>query len=69
MSLKDRIREIKRGRIKPETTQEWAIFHAYVREKNLIEIQRLHNQASINKPNALAGKIVCVPPKRGIHAN
>ena len=69
INLKDRIREIKRGRIEPATKQEWAIFHAHVREQNLIKIKRLHDQAAISKPSSMVGKIVVVPPKKGTNAN
>ena len=63
LSKKDRIHAIRRGLIKPETSVEWAIFHEHIRKVNARKIAMLHNQAAINKPHALAGMIVVVPPK------
>ena len=69
ISLKDKIRDIKRGRIEPSNAQEWAIYNEHLRMQNADRIRNLHDRAAINKPNTMAGKIVCVPPKKGTDGN
>ena len=69
MTLKDRIRDIKRGLLEPSNSKEWAIYNEHILKQNADRIRNLHERAAINKPNTMAGKIVCVPPKRGTDAN
>ena len=59
----DRLKRIKRGQEAPETEKEWAIWHKGVALRNAAKLKMLNNQAAINKPSTMSGKIVVVPPK------
>ena len=61
---RDRLKRIKRGQEKPEIEKEWAIWHKGLAVRNTAKLKMLHDQAAINKPSTMVGKIVAIPPKR-----
>lgn len=62
LTHRERLQEIKRGHIKPNTQQEWAILYESERKRNEERLRILHKNAAINKPSFMAGKVVVVKP-------
>ena len=62
LTHRERLQEIKRGHIKPNTSKEWAILYESERKKNEERLRVLHKNAAINKSSFMAGKVVVVKP-------
>jgi hypothetical protein len=63
LKRKQRLKDIKSGRVEPRTKMEKGI--AWAAQQRRIANQRmaLHAQAAINKPNEMNGRIVVIAPK------